>query len=53
MWRKRLYSVFHTPKAVTYQEPTAMWLNPDFCLQAKLFVIDWLVVPEVVLGLCI
>ena len=26
MWRKLLYSGFHTPKAVTYHEPTVMWL---------------------------
>ena len=26
MWRKLLYSGFHTPKAVTYHEPTIMWL---------------------------
>ena len=26
MWRKFLYSGFHTPKAVTYREPTAVWL---------------------------
>ena len=26
MWRKLLYSGFNTPKAVTYHEPTVMWL---------------------------
>ena len=25
MWRNLLYSGFHTPKAVTYHEPTVMW----------------------------
>ena len=26
MWRKLLYSGFHTPKAVAYHEPTVLWL---------------------------
>ena len=26
MWRKLLYSGFHTAKAVTYHEPTVIWL---------------------------
>ena len=26
MWRKLLYSGFHTPKAVTYHEPIVIWL---------------------------
>ena len=29
MWRKLLYSGFHTPKAVTYHEPTVVWSVHD------------------------
>ena len=29
MWRKLLYSGFHTPKAVTYHEPTVIYIVHD------------------------